>query len=228
MTSLTYSHGQNHNGEAKMKISLKTRDNISIENAGNALIEMLNQHLELNRWSFLPTYKRFKSVGNLGIIYDSEWCRIKFLYSRDRPDSPRYDELKIYYGRLHAPNEDSYVLWEGLKCWCWHDILNFIRFLDGLSPKEAVEEEKTHGKLPPTVNKFWESALGKRTREEFPPEFNLMLHAMLWNRYGQQLFELFDLRRPDLWVQIQRFQKEFHQLKGSTTHFNLPPQENIC
>jgi hypothetical protein len=39
-------------------------------------------------------------------------------------------------------------------------------------------------------------------------------HAMIWEHYGQRLFELFDLRRPDLWEKYSSFVIQVYDLKG--------------
>src|SRR5688572_32797783 len=117
------------------------RDKISREEAGSALMQLIAENLNLAKWNFNLTFKNFVTAGNLELIYDSEWCRIRFKYSRERPNLSQYDELYVYYGRLHAPNSDYFMVWQEQRCWCWHDILDSLRFLDGLSPADAVQQE---------------------------------------------------------------------------------------
>ena len=46
--------------------------------------------------------------------------------------------------------------------------------------------------------------------------------------YGQRLFELYDLRQPDLWGQYISFMKEFHRIKKSKSYFSYPAQDKVC
>ena len=81
--------------------------------------KLLNENLDFERWGFRQSYilpKKFPLI-----IYDSQWCRVKFSF--DHGD--RYDDrahLSVYYGRLHAPSDDSFMVWNDEKCWCWHRV----------------------------------------------------------------------------------------------------------
>ena len=195
------------------------------EDVGQALIQMIEQNSNIIRWKFHLAFTKFDQTSNIKIIYDSEWCRIKFMFSRQR--SPEWDELLIQYGRVHAPNEESFMRWAGQECRCWHNIMDPLRFLDGLSPSEAIEQVKTRKQLPEAVRAFKESDHGKKLLSEYPPKSVIVMHSKLWERYGHRLFKLFDLRQPQLWTQYQQFIKEYHQLMGTKTSYG-PPLENIC
>jgi len=78
-----------------------------------------------------------------------------------------------------------------------------LRFLDGLTPKEAMEQVKIHKQLPIVVRDFRQSVSCKRLLEEYPPKSAIVLQSVLWERYGQRLFELFDLRRPGSLGKVQ-------------------------
>ena len=78
---------------------LKDDRNIkSGDELGYALIQMIEENFDINRLGFRQTFSNFAKPSNLKIIYDSEWCRIKFIFSRQK--SFQYDELSIDYGRL--------------------------------------------------------------------------------------------------------------------------------
>jgi len=195
------------------------------EDVGQALMQMIEQNLSIIGWKFHLTFTKFHQTSNIKIIYDSEWCRIKFMFSRQR--TPQYDELSIEYGRLHAPNEDPYMEWQGEKCRSWHNVIVPLRFLDGLSPSEAMRQAKIQKQAPPVVENFRQSELGKKLFNEYPPKSSIVMHSVLWKQYGHRLFELFDLRRPDLWEKYRKFVKEYYELLGMKASYG-PPYENVC
>jgi hypothetical protein len=51
--------------------------------------------------------------------------------------------------------------------------------------------------------------------------------SKIWEYYGQRLFELFDVRRPELWEQFAHFIKEFHKIKRSNSYDYVAP-DKIC
>jgi hypothetical protein len=59
------------------------------------------------------------------------------------------------------------------------------------------------------------------------PELTLAMHKSIWKTYGQNLFELFDLRRPDLWEQYRKFLKEYYDIKGRSPNIH-PPLDQVC
>lgn len=206
-------------------ITLKDKEIKNSNELGNALIELINENLDMRHWNFHQTFVNFQESSSLAAIYDSEYCRLSFRFSRQR--LPQWDELSIQYGRLHAPNDEPFMQWEGQVCRCWHFIFDPLRFLDGLSPLEAMEQAKVHKQLPDVVRDFRESEVSKKLSSEYPPKSAIVLHSKLWDHYGHRLFELFDLRRPDLWQQYQQFSKEYHRLMGTKASYG-PPYENVC
>lgn len=211
-------------------MNLLIKDSNKPENGkdiGNALIQLIEENLDLKRWAFRMTFTKFIDMSNIKIIYDSEWCRIKFNFSRERLPLPKYDELAIYYGRLHAPNEEPYMEWNGENCHCWHQIWEPLRYLDGLSPSAAVQQREILNQLPMVAEKYWNSSEGKTIRDVYPPRYGITLQSVLWKHYGQRLFELFDLRKPDLWQAYQKFIREYYGLLNEESSYG-PPYENIC
>src|SRR5215213_8987715 len=88
--------------------------------------------LDLSSWGFKESYYSAKS-GRL--IYDSEWCRVKLVWGGW--DYGGGNNISIQYGRLHAPNEETTMSWDGEECHCWHDFDLPLHFLDGHSPEYA-------------------------------------------------------------------------------------------
>lgn len=197
----------------------------SSQEVGNALVKLIEKNLDIKRWKFRLTFTKFLEVSRIKVIYDSEWCRLKFMFSRMRfPDT---DELSIEYGRLHAPNEEPFMMWNGEECRCWHSIWQPLYFLDGISPTEAVRLADIQNQLPFVAENFWNSKQGNDLRQEYVPKYGIVLQSVLWKHYDKRLFELFDLRRPDLWVEYRRFLREYHNLLGRNTIYG-PPYENVC
>ncbi len=192
---------------------------------GEELIALLERNLDFRRWRFKVSYTNFTQVGGPKVIYNSEWCRVKFSLSYEM--GRRFDELLLLYGRLHAPDEGVTMLWNGEECLCWHNLRwSPILFLDGLSPEEAAHFK---GK-PPLVEQFWQSEEGKKLYWTYHPEFRLRIESILWEHYGQRLFELFDLRRSELWGQYVRFNREYYKIlnRKSIPGFPFPPEDKIC
>jgi hypothetical protein len=195
------------------------------EDVGHAVVNMIEDNLDIKKWGFNLTFTKFAKLNNIKIVYRSDWCQVKFMFSRQR--LPQYDELTILYGRLHAPNEEPFMVWEGEECNCWHHFLDPLRFLDGLTPHDAMEQVKVLKQLPKVVKDFRESDLGKKLLAEYPPKSAIILQSVLWKHYGQRLFELFDLRKPDLWQEYRIFLREYYSLLGEKSVYG-PPYENVC
>jgi len=211
-------------GESNMK--LYPRNSNKPESAKEievALIQLIEENLEIQRWNFRLTFTKFVKPSNTKLIYDSEWCRVKFTFSRMH--FPEKDKLLIDYGRLHAPDEELFMIWNGEGCRCWHNILDPLRFLDGLTPAEAYQQAILDKQLPPIIRDFRQSKQGKKLLSEYPPKSAIVLQDTLWKQYGEKLFELFDLRRPDLWQEYRRFLKEYYELLGLESNL---PHENVC
>ena len=193
------------------------------EDVGNALRKLIEENLDIERWNFHVSFTKFIKPRNIKVIYDSEWCRIKFMFSRMH--FPETDKIMIEYGRLHAPDEESFITWMGEACRCWHTILDPLRFLDGLTPAEACEQVMKDKELPSAVKNFRLSQRGEELLKEYPPKSVIVLHSTLWKTYEKKLFELFDMRRPGLWEEYRHFLKEYSGLLGVKS--GLPP-ENVC
>ena len=54
----------------------------------------------------------------------------------------------------------------------------------------------------------------------------MKMHMEVWEHYGKKLFELFDLRQPNLWEQYRGFLKELYDIKGRVS-FIKPPMDKV-
>ena len=200
------------------------------ENRLDIIESLIEKHMPLENWGFSKNLKGFS--GNLPdifwgtidpvfatVIYNSENCRVKFLLTNE----DHFDVLKVYYGRLHAPNTERIIHWNKEKyyCWCW-DIWLLLKFLDGYSAQEAVE--KKQGYFPEKLYKFRETNQMEANKQ---PEYILKFHSLIWQNYGEKLFPLFDLRRPELWAEYSTFIKKYYDISGLLKNVS-PPIHKIC
>jgi len=198
---------------------------MSVEKQGERFFERLRSHLDLNLWGFQKSYSKF-SPGQLGIIFNSEWCRVNFYYRHGHymVKAPKIDEFSITYGRLHAPDEEAHIIWQGQKCNCWHNNRLVLFFLDGFTPQEVVLREEEGGWHNDVEAEFRQSGVGKHLIEnKLRAEIWIQTEAVIWRHYGQRLFEIFDLRRSELWDEFTKFHVEYHRLKDTP-----PPSERIA
>jgi hypothetical protein len=175
--------------------------------------------LDLTLWEFGESYRSAKS-GNL--IYDSKWCRVNLVWGGwDYSDG---NSMNIYYGRLHAPNEETTMVWNSEECHCWHRLELGLHFLDNQKPEYASKNMYTHNLIEQyKQSEIRQSLTGKRRQ----PEWLAQLHATIWQHYGKRFFELFDLRQPNLWEQYRQFLKEVYDIKGRSPRIK-PPLDKVC
>ena len=183
------------------------------QNQSQNLIQMLESILNFEYWGFKQTYSGLSNEAYPFVIYDSKWCRVKFALRAG--EKYRGDEMSVSYGRLHAPNDKGVMIWNGEECFCWNPWLEALYFLDGLSPQEAVNKLRDKAEWPRVAEQFKQSKLGKELARPKHPEWMTRMHAAIWEAYGERLFELFDLRKPDLWNQYRLFGIKFY-------HFLFP------
>ena len=181
----------------------KTKHNDVISNEFPKLIPMLNQHLDFGRWGFKLAHSGIFPQYLPYIVYESEQCKVRFRWDQDRPyESPH---ILVDYGRLHAPVDQESMLWNGEECRCWHLCAKIVNFLAGLSP---FDSENSEFNTPPIMQEFLE---GNKRDALYPAqEYHVRLNAHIWEKYGQRLFDLLDLRRPDLWDGYRNFLKEYY------------------
>ena len=186
------------------------------------MIELVQRFLPLDAWGFQQTEHSITSYPT--VVYDCASCRLQFVWGGW--DMYAGNTISIYYGRLHAPSDKAVITWNGEECYCWHQVNDALHFLDGLSPQEAVDRLRIHSQWPSVMEQFRQSELGK-SLERTQPEWIVRMHSAVWEEYGTRLFELFDLRHPELWQEFRQFLKEFYELKGISPLFK-PPQHQCC
>jgi len=186
----------------------------------NPLEEMTRiaqRDLRLQSRGFTETYRSSES-GEL--IYDSEWCRINLIWGGWDPADG--NSIDILYGRLHAPNNTATMFCNGEEVHCWHRIEYPLHFLDGRTPTEAAKLNYSHS----IKDRFHEAGFKQKFYRR-QPEWLAQMHVMIWQDYGNRFFELFDLRRPELWQQYRQFLKEVYDLRGRNPAFQ-PSLDKVC
>ncbi len=181
------------------------------------LLGLINKNVDLKMWGFVQTYSRIVADTFPLIIYDNQWCRVRFEYNWvDYAGLSIFKrEAKIRYGRLHATNDGGYILGPNeKKAIGWHALRYYvINFLDNLSPQEVVDGK---GRDPRVINKFERTGLAWVLPEESRiggTIVELRLHNRIWEYYGQKLFDVFDLRNPELWIKYVQFHNEIKRLR---------------
>lgn len=221
-----------HPPQLTQTVSPSARDNMKIVNKNISEIDfipIIDDVMETKSWGFKLSYSDLREYHSglfmRKMIYDSEWCRVQFEVYQRRNIPPDMYESYIWYGRLHAPNEDYFMIWQGEKCRCWHSVgSTHLFFLEGISPDEVIKNPK----LPifEAINSDIHELLN------FPAIF---YESQKWKYYGTRLFELFDLRRPDLWNQYSKYLEEYYKLldehfksKGISPSSDKPPLWMVC
>jgi hypothetical protein len=171
----------------------------------------------LDSWGFKESY----ISARLGrIIYNSEFCRLSLVWGGW--DYGGGNSIHIYYGRLHAPSEMATMSWNGEECHCWHDIDYALHFLDKRTPGDAAALSYSH----PLMNSFYDEEF-RKNYDRRQPEWLAKMHLAIWQFYGKRLFELFDLRQPDLWQQYRQFLKGVYDIEGRIPAIK-PSLDKVC
>jgi hypothetical protein len=194
-------------------------ENESVEDPCEYMSLLAQELLPLSKWGFKESYRSNRTKD---LIYDSEWCRVSFGWLGW--DYMGGNSISINYGRLHASNDKGVILWNGEECHCWHREELALHFLDSNTPEYSAKRMYSH-----TIKeKFRQSELGQSlTAKRSQPEWLIRTHNAIWEQYAPRLFELFDLRRPSLWVQYRKFLKEVYDIKGRNPDIK-PSEDNIC
>lgn len=177
-------------------------ENQWIEDLVSHVYHLAHEYLPLQQWNFSESYRDEKSL-----IFDSEYCRMKLLacWDADMPWVGDY-EVSIYYGRLHAPNQGFEMVWQDQRCNCWLDLSwdYVLEYINHIFP--AVRR--------PLRKDIFREFLEKR--REFPSRIHwrLAVEAEVWRWYTPHLFELFDLRRPELWEGYRTWLKERYEAEN--------------
>ena len=197
---------------------MKANDERNI-NPVQEITRIVQTALNLDSWGFKESFRMPKPAK---VIFDSEWCRVSLIWGGW--DTLGGNSISIYYGRLHAPNEEIVMVWNGEECHCWHRLELALHFLDGNTPEFASKAIYTHD----LIEKYKRSELGQSLAgKRRQPEWLAQMHKTVWQQYGKRFFELFDLRRPDLWQQYRQFLKEVYDIEGRFPEIE-PPLDRVC
>jgi hypothetical protein len=197
--------------------SMDSPDNEKMKNPCEEMNRLAQKTLLLKKWGFQESYRSNKDER---LIYDSAWCRVKLVWSGWEVYTG--NTMSMYYGRLHAVNDLSHMIWNGEACHCWHRVELVLHFLDKRLPEYAAQNIYTHS----LIGKYYEDEFQKKYYRR-QPEWLVHMHATIWENYAPRLFEVFDLRHPDLWEQYQQFVKQVYDIKSRNPAIN-PPLDKIC
>ena len=171
------------------------------------LLQTAENYQPLKDWGFALSAKHEGDPVSW-LVYKSEWCKIKIHHRKDFHQQMREDSVNIYYGRIHALDDSLIMEHEGQKYHCWLDSgdQNLIyKYLDGQSPEEAMQ----YAMRP----QWFKDYLAKIQDSDNLGESKLIYYQGYWEHYGLRLFELLDIRRPDLWDSYISFLKEYAKLE---------------
>jgi hypothetical protein len=188
------------------------------------LVDRLERALDFDRWGFHLAYVE---PMNGPVIYNSPKCRVLFRLGM----GPGGDEISSSYGRSHAPDDRSLLVWKGERCSAWHNlrVLRIPDFLEGARPEEVV---KRHARRlhSPDIAAFMETG---KSAGLSGAEGSVVLESFVWDRYGDRLFSLFDLRQQERWQALRDFVRSINVLQpevrevGTEELFGILPWQ-IC
>jgi hypothetical protein len=191
--------------------------------AFDKLQQLVVDIVQPEKWGFRESYRYVDVKAMPYVIYDSEWCRVRF--SRTSGDEWQEAGIDVSYGRLHALNDVPYIIWKDEKCRSWHQVYDALRFLDGMTANEAVNQIQEKKEWPKIAHPYREGIMENHDKNN--GEWVLRLHAAIWLNYGKRFFELFDLRHPQLWEQYRAFLKEMYDIKGRNPRI-IPAMDQVC
>ena len=192
---------------------------------GTDIAYLAKTYLSLEKWGFQEHWRlnELSDSKSPSIIYDSQWCRIKISFNEWHPPHQFQEySIDIYYGRLCAPNDKNIIVWDNEECYCWHGLAKALHFLDGHTSEHTAKNLFSHD----LIKEY--SKLGSFESLAYKlPEWEFRKHAFIWREYAPRLFELFDMRRPDLWEQYRKFLKEVYDIKGRNPNIK-PFLDHVC
>ena len=199
-----------------------------VKNEFPNLIQILERNMNLGYWGV-----RLKASGVFrhfppSLIYNSKFCRIRFIWDVPDPRDKFVKSITVKYGRSHTPDDERVMIWKNESCYCWHSIDLAVNFLEGNSPADigVLATPKIMKKyLQPNAQK--ELGLEELDYAERPIELVTKMHSGIWEIYGEQIFELLDLHRPKLWEEYVSYVKEYYLIWGGIPGMS-PPISNIC
>jgi hypothetical protein len=181
-------------------------------------IKLLEECFDFKRRGFQLIFSDRIPDSYPAIVYESNVCRVRFVWIPPEHEYIYSERIVITYGRLHAPILQSRMEWNGEKCDCWHHCHKALDFLDGLTPQESRKK----------VRSFWHDfSVANEDKEWREAEYYARREAAIWEHYGQRLLNIFDLNRPDLWEQYTIFLKEMYYAV-ERTYVDPFPDYKVC
>lgn len=202
-----------HNGKVvsiRRYISSITPPSNEKEEMIENFVACIESNFSFKKWGFVKN-----NLFSHDVIYDSDSCRVKFTLGVNY--YPMLD-TQIYYGRLHASDSNNnYMIWNGERCRCWHNLNLILPFIEGIKV-ESVEE-------------FWRN-LKENLNLDFPPhdfiEYPLRFNSKIWGLYGNKIFDVFDIRNTDLWEKYSQFSNARHEFQIKKYNSTYRSAEKIC
>ncbi len=184
------------------------------------IIDLAEKDLSPEKWGFNKNilYPNADQQGT--VIYDSKLCRIKLVLTSS-DFFPQHDTT-IFYGRLHAPDNEHTMMWNGKNCRCWHkDIFGLtLPFIEGISPQQLAEN---------TIE-IWDT-LKAKLNIDYPSsdyvEYPLRLHSKIWEHYKEKIFSIFDLHNTELWEEYSMYSNKYYEERDKKNGFRSEV-EMIC
>ena len=182
-------------------------------------------YLTLENWGYQES-ARINEINGLmipSVIYESQWCRLRISFNEWHPPHQSQDySVDVYYARLGAPNDRTTLVWNNEECYCWHGVVKALHFLDNSPSEYAAQNILSHNLI-----KQFRHELSSKDLKYKLPEWEIRKHAYIWESYAPRLFELFDVRHPELWDRYRKFLKDVYDIKGRNPNIK-PPLDNIC
>ena len=174
--------------------------------------EAIERYIDFRHWGFRLGYAGARPTADVILVYQSPLCRVRIGYARGR-DAARearlgqgVEEEAFYeYGRLHAPDSEDTLTIDGKKSVAWHYpplLLNYLEYRDG---RASLDEVAAAPQLPLAKDKIRQEAQA-RGPSTWPETWAARI-AVTWDLYGEHLFEVLDVRRPELWEGYRTFRK---------------------
>jgi hypothetical protein len=187
------------------------------------LIDYAEKFMPLKKYGFDKSTQFLTKDREPTVIYDSEFCRVKFFMELEYSQYGPYYSYKslILYGRLHALNDNHLMKWNNEICTCWHsDMPLIVSFLNGDSPQLAAENRRETFQA---LDDYLHKDIPTTNQIEYP----FRLHSKIWNAFGKKLFNLFDLRQTELWKEFTQFNNEYWNILDDKSNTSFS-QKKIC
>jgi len=173
----------------------------------------IERQLDFDRWGFRLAYAGARPTASVVLVYESPKCRVQFGYVRGRFTRPQArvgegaeEEASYGYGRLHAPDEEDTVTIDGKEYVAWHYPPDLMNYLEYRNRRFSLEQVAAAPQLP----LVWREIKEEQERKQIGNRLEAWAAriALSWERYAPELFDILDLRRPELWEGYRRFRQD--------------------